>query len=200
MACRPVPGQGAHVCALLLLLLLALLAPPVHATQVVRLDTPALVRGSSDIVIGTVENSVSRWNAGHTRIVTDVTVRVDESLKGGGTSRLTLTQMGGDVDGLHLEVDGSPAFRAGQQSVFFVWRDSHGRAQVNGLAQGKFDIERDAASGRASVHRDLGELALRDPRTARLMRANAADGRVNLDDFKAEIRRAIAAPAQPSGK
>jgi hypothetical protein len=197
MASRPQLASCACACTLLLL---ALIAPPVCATQVVRLDTPALVRGSSDIVIGSVESTASRWNAARTHIVTDVTLRVDEALKGAPGATVTLTQMGGDVAGLHLEVDGSPVFRRGERSVFFLWRDSHGRAQVNGLAQGKFDIERDPATGRASVRRDLGALALRDPATSKLARPRAGVEHMSLDDFKADIRRALAGAAQPSGK
>jgi hypothetical protein len=182
------------------LLLLALLAGPARATQVVALDTPELVRGSSDIVIGSVETTTSHWNPSHTHIVTDVTVRVEESMKGSGATTITLTQLGGDADGLHLEVDGSPAFRRGQRSVLFLWRDSHGRAQVNGLSQGKFDIERDPTTGRETVRRDLGTLALRDLRGAQLMRAGEVTARIGLEDFKSEIRRALLDTSSPSGK
>lgn len=194
--CPPIGRVGA-----LAFLAGVLAASSAVATQVVRLDTPALVRGSSDIVVGEVTGTVSRWNASHTRILTDVTVRVEESLKGSGASTLTLTQLGGDLDGLHLEIEGSPAFRSGERSVFFVWRDRQGRAQVNGLAQGKFDIVRDAASGRALVRRQLGGMTLLDPRTARTQRAAAAvEGAMPLDDFKAEIRRAMATSTPENGK
>jgi hypothetical protein len=182
-----------------LVLLGATLAPSAFATQVLQQDTPALVQSSSDIVIGSVESAASHWNAKHTRIVTDVAVRVEESLKGANTPTVTLTQMGGDVDGMHLEVAGSPVFQRGQRSVFFLWRDSKGRAQVNGLAMGKFDIERDPATGRAMVRRQLDGLTLTGKTRATTTNA-AKPERMALDELRAEIRDALAAPARATGK
>ncbi len=182
-----------------LLVLLVSFAVPARATQVVGQDTPTLARGSSDIVIGEVAGTRSHWNDARTRIVTDVTVRVAETLKGAGPATITLTQLGGDVDGMHLEVEGSPVFRVGQRSVLFLWRDARGRAQVNGLAQGKYDIER-GANGRDVVRRDLAGLTLREAGTLRLARAAAPETPVALDDFKAAIRRALATSAGADGK
>ena len=71
-------------------------APAAHATQLVHLDTPALTRGSSDIVIGRVEAVTPRWNANRTKILTDVSFRVSSSLKG-ERERMVLTQPGGTV-------------------------------------------------------------------------------------------------------
>ena len=112
MYSRRLPRSGASLALVALGLVFS--AALSNATTVLRLDTPTLVQGSSDIVIGSVVSTNSRWNEAHTTILTDVTLRVEEALKGrrtGGT--VTLTQMGGDVDGLHLEVGGSPVFRTG---------------------------------------------------------------------------------------
>ena len=64
------------------LLFLACSATMASATQVVQLDTRGLVRSSHDIVIGEVTASRSYWNPEHSRIFTDITVRIAESLKG----------------------------------------------------------------------------------------------------------------------
>src|SRR5262245_42185049 len=114
---------------LLALLLGACLATAAAATSLIQLDTPALVRGSHDIVIGRVVSQRSHWNPGHSRILTDIVVAVDETLKGttdaGGT--ITLTQLGGVVDGARLAVAGSPTFAPGEEALLFVWRDPDGR-------------------------------------------------------------------------
>jgi hypothetical protein len=171
-----------------LLILGALLLPalPAFATQVVPLDTRELTLGSSDIVVGTVESVRSYWTANRSRILTDVTVRVSESLKGEAAT-LTLTQMGGEVDGMKLSVEGSPVFRVGQEVLLFAWRDRNGRAQVNGLAQGKFDVTRDPATGVPMVSRSLEGLAMRRAGTAGIVRAEAPASRrlsVLLDDVR----------------
>ena len=46
--------------------------------------------------------------------------------------------------------------------MLFVWRDTKGHAQVNGMAQGKFDIERDTATGTLMVQRNVPGFAVTD--------------------------------------
>lgn len=176
----------------LLLLLGLALAVPAAATTVVHMDTRALARRSSDIVVGEVTGLRAYWNEAHTRILTDVSVRVSESLKGAPASDLTLTQLGGELDGLRYDIPGGPSFAKGEEALLFVWRDAAGRPQVNGLAQGKFEIGRDAASGARLVQRSMPGLGIGDARTLRAARPGEAPARVTLDTFKAEIRRALA--------
>ena len=167
------------------------LAAPVSATEVVHFDTPALVRGSSDIVIGRIEGTRSYWNERHTKILTEVSVRVSESLKGAPPGELRLVQLGGEVDGMRYRVPGSPLFSPGEEALLFVWRDAAGRPQVNALAQGKFDIRRDPVTGARLVQRSLPGLAFREPRSLRGAPAGEAAHAVPLDDLLREIRRAL---------
>ena len=174
-----------------LLLALLLLAAPAGATTMRALDTRALVRESSDIVIGTVAGVRSYWNAAHTRILTDVTLDVRETLAGQAATQLTLTQYGGEVDGVRVSVPGAPLFVPGEEALLFVWRDGGGHAQVNGLAQGKFDIARDAATGEQLVQRGVAGFAVRDVRTLRPLRRQEAAPRLRLDDLVREIHAAL---------
>jgi hypothetical protein len=173
------------------LVLAALPAALAHATQVVPLDTRGLVRSSHDIVIGDVVATRSFWNPERTRILTEVTVRVAETLKG-AEGTVTLTQLGGEVDGAVYDVPGSPVFRRGEQALLFLWRDSRGRAQVNGLAQGKFDITRDANSGTRTVQRALPGLGFRDARSLAALRAGERAPAVPLSDMVTEVKRLVA--------
>ncbi len=175
----------------LLLLPFVLAAATAGATTVVRMDTRALVTRSSDIVVGEVSATRSYWDESRTRILTDVTVRVESRLKGGAGGELTLTQLGGVVDGLRYHIEGSAAFAPGEEALLFVWRDPQGRAQVNGLAQGKFEIRRDAA-GRATVQRSLPGLGVGDLKSLRPLRAGEAAPSLALDDLLAEVRRVLA--------
>lgn len=168
------------------------LATAASATTMRRLETRDLTLGSSEIVVGTVESARSRWDANHRHIFTDVDVRVTRSLKGDGASRITLTQLGGEVGGVRYSIPGGPLFRPGEEALLFVWRDSRGRPQVNGLAQGKFDIERDSATGKATVQRHVPGFAVTDAR--RLAAAEGAAGNapgIPLDDLVREIQRTL---------
>jgi hypothetical protein len=169
--------------------LLALTAPAALATQMEHLDTRALVIGSNDIVVGQIESVQSHWSPSHSKIFTDV--RVTESLKGAATDRITLTQLGGQVGDMRYTVPGCPVFKPGEEALLFVWRDARGGAQVNGLAQGKFDIERDAATGVATVQRSVPGLAFREARTLQLVPAGQRAPRIPLNDLRQEILRVL---------
>jgi hypothetical protein len=169
-----------------------LLAPLAGASQVLHQTLRDLTLGSSDIVIGQVEGARAHWDASHRKIVTEITVQVSESLKGAPPGRLTLTQLGGDVDGFRYSVPGNPLFRAGEEALLFVWRDAKGRAQVNGLAQGKFDITTNAATGERTVQRALEGLRVREARTLSLVKAGEPAPQLGLGDMLGEIRTILA--------
>ena len=166
-------------------------ATTVSATQVTRLDTRTMAQTSSEIVIGRVTGTQARWNDAHTKIVTEIKVEVSESLKGEPSTTLTLTQLGGEVDGARYTVPGCPAFHPGEEVLLFVWRDTQGRAQVNGLAQGKFEIQRDALTGEATVQRSLPGLAVRDARTLASRPTRAGSEAVPLSELRTAIREAL---------
>ncbi len=168
------------------------LANPAHATTVIHQDTRGLVRGSSDIVLGRVEGTRAFLDVTRKHIFTEVTVQVTRSLKGTPGVQLTLVQLGGELNGMRTHVAGSPLFSAGEEALLFVWRDSRGRAQVNGLAQGKFEIERDAATGEAVVARRAPGLAIRDARSLRPLRAGETPGKVTLRRILGEIEATLA--------
>lgn len=168
-----------------------LVATHSEATTLRRLDTRSLTLESSDIVIGTVEGMSPHWNSSHTKILTNVVVRVTRGLKGVGPGEIVLTQLGGEVDGVRYTVPGCPAFAVGDEALLFVWRDAHGRAQVNGLAQGKFDITRDEATGRRVVQRSPGAFAFRDARSLAPVPEGQRARPVPLEDLVREIERVL---------
>ena len=167
------------------------LVPPARASQVMHLDTRGLTRESSDIVIGTVGAQRTHWNDAHTMILTDVVIHVSQSLKGVAGAELTLTQVGGELDGMRYSVPGSPAFRSGEDVLVFAWRDRLGRPQVDGLAQGKFEIERDPASGARVVQRAMPGLAIQEVKSLGAAPLGRRASRPTLDAMVREIQAAI---------
>ena len=119
-------------------------------------------------------------------------MQVAEALKGAASDRLTLTQLGGEVDGVRYNVPGCPAFRPGEQALLFVWRDARGRAQVNAMAQGKFDIRTDPSTHERLVQRSAPGFGVRDVKTLRVLAAGQPSPRLRYDDLVREIRRTLA--------
>lgn len=166
---------------------LALSAGPVTATTVRHVDTRGLVKSSREIVIGRVVDVRASWDAKRTKIFTEVELEVGRSLKGEPGRRLKLVQLGGEVDGVRYTVPGCATFRTGEEALVFVWRDRAGRAQVNALGQGKFEISREAAGGKAFVQRAQPGLAIADVKSLRRAPSGKPVPRIALEEFVAEI-------------
>ena len=167
------------------------LAAPARATTMTQLDTRTLTVQSSDIVIGTVERVNSYWSPNHRRILTDVSVSVSQSFLGAGPGSLTLTQYGGVVGDVRVDVPGCPVFRPGEEALLFVWRDPQGRAQVNGLAQGKFDLSRDPATGERFVQRRTPGFEVGDVKSLARVPMGQSAAPITLQSLVREIRRAL---------
>ena len=163
-----------------------------HATTVRHLETRELTIDSQQIVIGEVQGTHSHWNPSHTKILTEVSIKVSRWLKGGPGGSLTLTQLGGVVDGVRYNVPACPSFTAGEEALFFVWSAPDGRAQVNGLAQGKFEITRDAKTGERVVQRRASGFAVSDARSLSAVLVGQKARPLLLSDLVGEIERTLA--------
>jgi hypothetical protein len=140
----------------LLVLLLLLSSRPAFATTVVPLLEEDLTDQADAIVIGKVSAIVSHWEPHHARIVTTITIAVNEVLKGEVTTAdVTLTQHGGTVGGVHAWIHGNPEFRRGERVLVFLTQARDGTLRVTQLYQGKFSIAVDPST--------FEELAERDP-------------------------------------
>jgi hypothetical protein len=133
--------------------LAALLLSPafVGATSTVAVPVSELVRLSPVIVHGTVLSTESRWNEDHSLIVTDVRIGVLNTLRGQAVSDVVVTQPGGRVGKLRVEVDGAGAFRLGDETILFLSPHAGGRYSVSGLSQGRFDVRQDPRTGEKIV-------------------------------------------------
>ncbi len=101
-----------------------------------------MARGADSIVVGTVVESTSQWNASRTRISTSVVTLVEQRLKGApGQDKVTFTVPGGQVDGITEWVSDSPRFSKGERAVVFLQQLPDARFQVYRGAQGKFAVQ-----------------------------------------------------------
>lgn len=117
------------------------------ASSIKQLDVGDLLRSSELVFEGQVLSKVSRWNEAKTTIFTDLVFRVDDVVVGSYTKpQLTLSFMGGEVDGLVLKVEGLMIPSVNEKGIYFI--ESLSKSLVNplvGWSQGHFLLEKDAS-------------------------------------------------------
>ena len=138
----------------LVLVLMVLAALPAGATTLIRESLKTLTDDNAIIVHGRVLGIHSYWNAEHTMIMTDITVRPSQVLKGDRVVRdVTFTLLGGTVGDITTLIIGGPELVPGSEYVLFLNRERlHGDREVltvRGLVQGAFDVSGEGSARRA---------------------------------------------------
>ncbi len=111
----PIPAS----CFITVLLFLTILVSPAQAL-VIKLSLDQLAAGADSVVVGTVVELTSRWNADRSHIETLVTISVEERLKGApGDVRVTITVPGGQVGEIREMVSDTPGFQVGERVAVF---------------------------------------------------------------------------------
>ena len=103
-------------------------------------DAPVIVRGKSG-------SSRSDWSAGQDgskRIYTYTDLSIDELLKGKITSKtVQMREMGGEKDGVGMQVAGASHFEPGEDVVVFLGeKNPDGSYDVRGLSTGKYAVQK----------------------------------------------------------
>jgi hypothetical protein len=143
-----------------------------QATIMRYLDVEDLTRLSSDVIHGRVVDLSTYWSPDHTKIYTAIKVEVKERFKGSIASgqTITITQLGGEKDGMMLDFAGRPQFALGEMVVLFTTRSSS-HLLIVGLKQGKMRVEGDEAvrdfSGITLVETESGGRGLQTIRPKR---------------------------------
>lgn len=118
-------------------------ALPVSASVMIALDLPTLVQRASHVMVVRVESQHARWDA-RRRIVTDVSLRVEESMKGGAApgALLVLERFGGAIGDVGMHVEGEPMFADGSRVLVFAVRSVADPTHLRplGMAQGVMPI------------------------------------------------------------
>ncbi len=119
-----------------------------QATVLRGLNLDNLCRSSGVILRGKVVARAAAWKGG--RIYTRVTLRVTSSLRGKhhAGQRVSFWRLGGRVGRYAQLVRGAPSFQRGDYVLVFLNRRG-GRLFVTGMAQGRFTIRSNPASGPA---------------------------------------------------
>jgi hypothetical protein len=161
------------------------------ASVVVPPTFDKLVADADAIVYAEVIERASRWERRGTKnvIITDVTLRVREVLKGQSDSIRVVRVLGGTVGNVTQQVVGAPLFIVGDRDVLFLKRGAI--SPVVGLYHGRFRV--------VEGHNGVGEYIANFARQpiasvagyARPERLRAGEKALALTDFMRIVRTAV---------
>src|SRR4051812_24444611 len=147
------------------LVVIALLIATSFSTTIVPRTVEELTHDSTDVVVGQARSPKAVWNAGHTMIYTLTPFTVDHALKGSRKGTITVTQMGGTLDGLTTKIAGVRQFDVSERAALFLRPsvDMPGTLVITGLMQGRFTVDAQGA-----VSNDVAEVHVLDRKTQSL--------------------------------
>jgi len=131
-----------------------------NGTSIITQDLPAIAQKADIIADVTVVKSTPYWlaPAGSRVIHTRVIFQVNRAIKGTSPSTLTLSFLGGEINGVGLKVPGMPQFSPGERYILFSYTaDKNMVSPVLGFDQGALRVIRDNESNVDRVYRYWGE-------------------------------------------
>jgi hypothetical protein len=164
-----------------------------NATTVIPPNFDQLVSRAQIIFEGEVTNLQSQWigEGDQHRIVTFVTFKVDETLKGDPGASYSIRMLGGTVDGRTMEVTDAPKFTVGDHDLLFVENNGSQFIPLVGIQHGRFRVQKDQAgrdtllTGAGRPLTDVNQLGGNEDATAHTKAA------LSLNDFKSAIRSRV---------
>ena len=163
------------------------------ATTVIPPSFEELVSRAEMIFQGSVTDVRSEWTGegAQRHIMSYVTLKVEDAIKGKSGSTVTLRMLGGTVGGETMEVTDAPKFKVGDRDILFVENNGTQFVPLVGIMHGRFRVKKDAA-GQDAVFTNEGS-PLTDVSKLGKNEGAASAGR---PISKQEFRQAIQAKAQ----
>jgi hypothetical protein len=190
------------VCAALLLCNFA------RATTVIPPSFDELVARAEVIFQGTVTDVQSQWTGegAQRHIVTYVTLKVEDPIKGNPGATYTVRMFGGTVDGTTMEVTDTPKFKIGDRDILFVEHNGSQFVPLVGIMHGRFRVKQDSerradvvVTNNGAPVTDVAQLGKEDflnDKHANVPQTNAAAKSLDAASFKSAIRAKLAATAK----
>jgi len=130
----------------------AIISPSNALSQSARAATEDLAQRADVVVVGKVTEVKSKWTADRSRIYTNVTVLVNEHIKGDASRQsVVIATPGGEVDGVGEVYSHTARFKTDEQVVVFAAVDQQGQLRVVGGDEGKLIVKRDEMTGLQTV-------------------------------------------------
>ena len=166
-----------------------------HATTLQQLTVEEMAQKSTAIVRAKVTGSSGVQRG--TDVFTVYRFETLETVKrSNGTQPIEVGVPGGIAGGIRQMVAGAPVLRAGQEYILFLWTGRSGLAQVIGMSQGLFAVERTTAGDSIATRGMAGERMLDGAGHA------ARDEPVSMPwpELRAKIIQALRAGAVAAGR
>ena len=140
--------QNRFYLSIIILLLIASVSTKT-LPQTIQARMQNLTEKSDMILEGKVVKQNSSWNQNKTRIFTEVTIQVDEYLKGSsGNKTIVVTTPGGEVGGVGELYTHMPKFSNDEQVLLFVKENKKDkRLKVSNGEEGKITLYNDKITG-----------------------------------------------------
>jgi hypothetical protein len=117
--------------------------PQQHASVVQKLSKDADL-----ILTGKVTAKKSHWDAGKTKILTQVNIRVDEYLKAENNQKdIYVTHLGGEVGEVGELYSHTPTFKQDEEVLLFLKKDGQNNYKVLNGEDGKLTVHNDERTG-----------------------------------------------------
>jgi hypothetical protein len=183
--------------SLFLLSLTALALPASRATTVIPPTFDELVTRAETIFEGTVTAMRSEWTGegSNRHIVTYVTFKVEDGMKGAAGSEYTIRMFGGTVDGNTMEVTDAPRFKVGDRDILFVEHNGTQFIPLVGIMHGRFHVQPDETGATERITKDNGATVADVAKLGQDEVAAVTGKAMSKAEFKAAIRQKMAEKA-----
>jgi hypothetical protein len=174
---------------LLVLSGLFLAALSARATTVIPPTFDQLVNDAEFIFQGNVTDVRSQWigEGGQRQIVTYVTFKVEDAVKGSPGTSYTIRMLGGTVGDITMAISDAPQFKIGDRDILFVENNGTQFIPLVGIMHGRFHVERDQ-SGQEVVTINEGEPVKNVARFGKEETVSPAGANLTAAAFKAAIQ------------
>ncbi|PYI77036.1 MAG: hypothetical protein DMF04_07335 [Verrucomicrobia bacterium] len=127
------------------------------ATTVIPPSFDDLVSRAEMIIQGSVTDVRSEWTGegAQRHIMSYVTVKVEDAIKGNPGASVTLRMLGGTVGAETMQVSDAPKFKVGDRDILFVENNGTQFIPLVGIMHGRFKIKKDE-TGRDAVFTNEG--------------------------------------------
>jgi hypothetical protein len=171
----------------------------VRATTVIPPTFDQLVNQAEFIFQGSVTNVQSMWvgEGAQRRIISYITFKVEDAVKGKPGGSFTMEMLGGTVGGETMEVTDSPKFKVGDRDILFVEHNGEQFVPLVGINHGRFHVKNDKQTGREIVTNgedepvsDVSKLGLEEE-------SSTPAAALSPESFKAAIQNKLAGRLLP---
>jgi len=182
------------------LVFLCLLGLPLAASRATTVIPPTfdeLVTDADTIFEGTVTRLHSEWTGqgAERHIVTYVTFKIEDAIKGTPGAEYTIRMFGGTVDGQTMEVTDAPRFKVDDRDILFVTHNGTQFIPLVGIMHGRFHVQPDENGANEKVTKDTGATVADVAKLGQDERAAVTGKGMSKTEFKAAIRQKLAEKA-----